>query len=228
MAGSLTREDFMRLFSELEKLGFRKLTNFEIAEELHIKTSVKRMVTKGTGSGFMTQYRYEYNGIQITFNTSWYEALGEAEKQANLLVKDTVTNTELWIPPMRRTKHFVDNAVDGAEACVDFAHNWPDDPDCINRMHLEHIKGVMHEMYFTCKTREPKHIHRKRRAEIYFLDIPLNDKSKEYFEKKFSGYQKYVHRETMQGKGHTPQRVLNAQKNVPRGSLKEPVQNPSK
>lgn len=205
-----TKEAYSNGFKILEDMKYRKMKNFEIKQEISDKQTVTSYPIKGKGYGFKTQYVFEIKTIRIEINTNYSDAIGGPDPKGHisLFLKDSRTKDRLTSFDILMGEHAIEKMLNYAEAFLDIALNWPEDPECGNPLMLCHIKGVMHAMYFTCKTREPKHVHKLRRVEIYFTDIPgLSEKSKKFLDKEFNRNASYTAWQRKKGKDVTPLRV---------------------
>ncbi len=218
-----SKEECLKLFKYYESIGFRRLSNDEIREELKEKETVSTVAVKGKGTGFKRQYvrEKENTHIRTRIYTNYSDAIGGVDPLGHALayVEDNrpEATVSLVSSDILLTEHFITRMMEYGEAFADFADNYPFDPECGNLLILQYIPGVMNEMYFTCKVKKTGHVHRKRRVEIYFLDIPISEKSKKFFKRMFDAYTRRIQKKG-NDKNFVPRRVRRAEKNVPRTS----------
>lgn len=210
------------IFDEFNSLTYRQLTIEEIAEEMKLKKYVSTVPQKRGRSGFKVQYvceREHSNELvraRIFLNVSGATGRVDETKWAYARLEHLSSGTYLSSPDILFTEGFPEKIKDCAQAFKDMVDHWPIDPECDHFMGFEIIPGVMHVRKFTCKTKKRGHIHRNRREEIYFLDIPVSDKTKLFLNNMFEPFTKRMEKAKAEGKVIKTVRKKRADKNVPR------------
>jgi hypothetical protein len=205
-----TKEAYFEAFKVFESIGYRRMGHSEILEELKGKKEMSGKIRKGKMVGFKRQYLFEAGTRRVEINTNFSDALNgpDPEGYASVVLKDHRTTEKLFSFDIRMSDVTIQKMSSYAKAFADIMKKWPSDPECGHELMLCHIKGVMHAMYFTCKTRGKDHIHRERRVEIYFTDIPdISAETKQFLDKEFDRNASYTLWEQGKGIHRIPQRV---------------------
>lgn len=207
-----TKRVFLAFFKYLEALGFRRMTNDEIRQELLLKTTVSSTPYKGTGQGFRRQYVFEMDTIRCEINTNYSDAIGGAYETGygKVTVKDSRIKTKLMSFDVRLCKEFLRTLYKYARAYVDFIKNWPYTSNGERRLVLMPIKGVMYEKFFV--------FNYKKQEGIYFLDIPMEDKNKKFLEQMLDRRKNLTRWEERKGTYRKPLPVLRKEKQTERTS----------
>jgi|GEM_PF-5422878 len=203
-----TKKAFFAFFEYLEKLGFRRMTNEEIKEELNEKTTISTIVHNEVGYGIRRQYLFQIDTIRCEVNTNYSDALGGAypEGYGKVTVKDNRSKSKLMSFDVRLGEKFLRTLYKYARAYTDFIKNWPYTTNGERRLFLMPIEGVMYEKFFV--------FNYKRQEGIYFLDIPMEDINKKFLQEMLDRRKNLTNWEEKNNINRKPLPVLRKEKQI--------------